>query len=67
MPKVILEYNLPEEQENYETAMNGGHNYSLLWDISMYARSLRKYEEREMLPREEVLEKLHELLEGFEE
>ncbi len=65
--KALLVYKLPEEQEEYETAMNGGKYSSILWDIQNYARSLRKYDERTSLPKEEVVDKLYELLEGYDE
>lgn len=33
MPTVTLKYNLPEEQEEFDTAMNARKNASLLWDV----------------------------------
>jgi hypothetical protein len=47
--------------------MQGGLNHNILWEVSMYLRSLRKYDEREMVPREEIIEKLQDLLSEFEE
>ncbi len=32
--KGILEFNLPEEQQEFETAVSAGRMKSLLWDIS---------------------------------
>lgn len=66
MPKVILEYNLPEESEEYELAMNGSKYHSILWELQNYARTLRKYDERKVLPKEEIVNKIYELLKDYE-
>jgi len=43
--KAILEFTLPEENEEFKTAQNGA-NYSIaLWDLDQYLRSKLKYEE----------------------
>jgi len=42
--KAILEFNLPEENEEFETASNGWKYKSLLWDFDNYLRSKLKYE-----------------------
>ena len=42
--KAILEFNLPEEQEEHRTALNGGKYYSVIWELGAYLRSLYKYE-----------------------
>lgn len=66
MPKVTLEFNLPEEVEEAKMAQNAGAYYSMLHDIANYARTLRKYEEREAIPVKEVHDKLIELIADFE-
>lgn len=66
MPKVTLEYNLPEDREEYEMAMNGSHNYSILFELQNYLRVLRKYDDRETVPKQEILDKLYELLTDFQ-
>jgi hypothetical protein len=43
MPKAILEYNLPEEQSEFEEANNAGKYYSVLWDLDQYLRNFVKY------------------------
>ena len=43
MPKATLEYNLPEEQDEFELAANAGKYYSVLWDIDQYMRNKVKY------------------------
>ena len=43
MPKVTIEYNLPDEQDAFEEANNAGKYYSVLWDIDQYLRNKTKY------------------------
>lgn len=62
MPKVILEFNLPEEQDEYEITRSAGKMYSSLWDIQNYMRELRKYDEREEIPKDEIIEKIYSLM-----
>ena len=43
--KAILEYYLPEENEDFQSAING-HNYkSAIWDFDQLLRSELKYKE----------------------
>jgi hypothetical protein len=67
MPIAKLEYNLPEENEEFKTAVNAGTLSCVCHNISRYVRELYKYEEREMLPKEEVEQKLRELLADYYE
>lgn len=66
MPKAILEFSLPEEAEEYKLALKAGEYQSILWEVSNYARSLRKYEERDSIPTQEIVDKLNELLADYE-
>jgi hypothetical protein len=43
MPKAIIEFNLPEEQEEFNNFNNTGKYYSALWDIDQYMRNKIKY------------------------
>jgi hypothetical protein len=43
--KAKLIFNLPEDQNEWENAINGNAMYSALWDISQELRTLWKYEE----------------------
>ena len=43
--KATLEFNLPEDQSDFDFAVQGGKMYSALWDISKELRTLWKYEE----------------------
>jgi hypothetical protein len=43
MPKVTLKFNLPEEQNEFDNAMNAGNMKSVLWNFAQQLRSWRKY------------------------
>ena len=56
MPKAVLEYNLPEESDEYQDAMDGTALRGAAQELSNYLRSIRKYSElndaeRELLER----------------
>ena len=42
--KAILEFNLPEDQEEYDLATKAGKLHSTLWDFSQWLRGKIKYE-----------------------
>lgn len=67
MPKHIIEFNLPEETNDLKLAMSAGVLSSACHDLSNYARTLYKYDERESLPKDEVIEKIRELLAPYYE
>lgn len=64
MPTVTLRYKLPDEQGDFDAAINGRRAISALWDIDQRLRSLLKHGEptneearlaeqiREMIPAE---------------
>ena len=41
--KAILEFNLPEEQSEFERATKGGDTYLVLWDLDMILRNMVKH------------------------
>lgn len=41
--KAILEFNLPEEQSEFELASNANKYYSILWELDQHLRSKIKY------------------------
>lgn len=45
MPKAVLEFILPEEKQEFETAIKAGEYYSVLWDFQEHL--LRKYKHKE--------------------
>ena len=41
--KAILEFNFPEDQDEFETINNASKYYSVLWDLDQYLRNKTKY------------------------
>ena len=41
--KAILEYNLPEDQDDFELATKGSKWYGVVWDIDQWLRAQYKY------------------------
>ena len=41
--KGTLEFNLPEEQSEFDLANNASKYYSVLWDLDQYLRNFVKY------------------------
>lgn len=63
--KATLEFNLPEEQHDFDLAIQGGKMYSALWHISQELRKLWKYEELnddEWKMVERIRDKFYEIL-----
>lgn len=42
----ILKYNLPEETEEFETAVNGSKYKSVIWELDQYLRSEIKHNDK---------------------
>lgn len=57
--KAILEFNLPEEKDDHNLALNGVNYYCAIEDVRNILRRYRKYEELTE-PQREFLEKLSE-------
>ena len=62
MPIGILKFKLPEEREEFEMTQKAWAFYGALLDLQDYIRKLRKYDERELVPKEELIDKLGEIL-----
>ena len=63
--KAKLTFNLPEDQAEFDFAMQGSKMYSALWDISQELRTLWKYEELnddEWKMVERIRDKFYEIL-----
>lgn len=43
MPIVTIKFNLPEEQTEFDTAINAANVKGVLWDFANQLRSWRKY------------------------
>jgi hypothetical protein len=67
MPKAILEFNLPEENEEFESAHKGILYKLVIWDLDMYLRDILKYnsdsyDEKVIIELQKTRDKIHELL-----
>lgn len=67
MPKAILEFNLPEEQEEFEQATNATGAIRVLWELDGFLRTLIKYapdeaNQVEIDTYEKIRQELHRLL-----
>ena len=65
--KAILEFNLPEDKEEYQMVNDASKMFNTLWDMKQWLRAKVKYAPDEMNPSaydtfEECREKLNELL-----
>lgn len=65
--KAILEYNLPEDQEDFQLAVNAAKWHSVCWDMDQYLRSNTKYapdsmSEERYIAYQECRDKLHLLM-----
>lgn len=63
--KAKLEFNLPDDQHDFDLAIQGSKMYSALWDISQELRKLWKYEELnddEWKMVERIRDKFYEIL-----
>jgi len=63
--KAKLTFQLPEDQAEFDFAVQGSKMYSALWDISQELRQLWKYEELkddEFKMVERIRDKFHEIL-----
>jgi len=43
--KATLEFNLPDDQHEFDLAVQSGNMYAALWDISQELRTMWKYKE----------------------
>ena len=65
--KAILEFNLPEDQTEYQMVNDASKMFSVIWDMKQWLRGQVKYAPDEMSQEaydafEECREKLNELL-----
>ena len=62
MPKATLSFNLPEEQDEFTLAKNGGKYYCILVDIVNIMRTHKKYDKK----LEDCWEDLEEVMKEFD-
>ena len=62
--KATLEFNLPEEQEEYDITMQAGKMHSVLWDFDQKLRGIVKWEKKgyNLNTVENLRDELHELM-----
>jgi hypothetical protein len=64
--KAILEFNLPEDQHEWDNAVKADAMYIALWDLSQELRSMWKYQqfktEEEYIIVETIRDKFYEIL-----
>lgn len=63
--KGTLEFNLPEEQEEFEIAQNGGQYASIINDLDNYLRTKTKYGEKNVKVYQEIRDYLTSLTDGL--
>lgn len=61
MSKVILEYNLPEEREELDTAYKGHIYKHTIEELDNWLRALSKYEDKEVVSIDDVRSKIREI------
>lgn len=68
MPKAILEYNLPEEQEDFDRARLGSYYSCVLDELRNHIRTKTKYgdlSEEQSAAYEDVRNRLYELMNDY--
>ena len=60
--KAILEFNLPEESQSFETANKAPKLYCALYGISQYLRKLRKYQNKTKIDIKELTDEFYSIL-----
>jgi hypothetical protein len=60
--KAILEFNLPDDKDDYTAAMYGKEFFLALYSMDSWLRDSIKYGD---MPYESVREKLFEIMEGY--
>ena len=60
--KATLEFNLPDDNQDFELATKASKMFSTLWELDSWLRGEVKYHEREEF--DEVRDKLRELMSG---
>ena len=58
--KAILEFELPEDKQDFELVNSASKMYCIIWEIDQYLRSEIKYNGKEEF--EPIREKLYELM-----
>jgi hypothetical protein len=62
MPKAILEFNLPEEKDEFDMTNNVMKYYSIILHVGQQLRSIIKYDENLTNEEHKVYEKIYRIL-----
>lgn len=62
--KVTMVFSMPEEQEDYESAIKGWAYRATLQELDDFLRKKFKYEDLESIKIEDVRHEIHELLDS---
>jgi hypothetical protein len=65
MSKGILEFTLPEEQPEFDLAVNAGKYHSALWEFSQRLRGLIKHSDVQGTTWDDVRTLFHEVLNDY--
>ena len=68
--KAILEFNLPDDQQEYDLANNGLNFWHVLWELDQELRANTKYAPDDMTDDDydayqKIRDKLHELMNDY--
>jgi hypothetical protein len=68
--KAILEFNLPDDQQDYDLANNGLNFWHVLWELDQELRANTKYAPDDMTDDDydayqKIRDKLHELMNNY--
>lgn len=66
MSKIIMEFNIPEEREEYEHAYLGIARSIIIDELDNWLRSLTKYQDIDTISVNEVRDKISELRSQYE-
>ena len=62
MSKITVEFNLPEEDSEFEACANARQMANILWEYDQFLRGEQKYGQRESIPVDELRDKLREMI-----
>tara|TARA_R110000823_G_scaffold87888_3_gene195836 strand:- start:49 stop:243 length:195 start_codon:yes stop_codon:yes gene_type:complete len=63
--KATLEFDLPDEKEEFEIAVKSRDYYSQLWDIDQHLRSLLKHGDPEAQSPRQLAERIRGMIEVY--
>lgn len=64
--KIIYEFDPYDDSLELNLTRNASKNYNMVNDVKEYIRSLYKHDDRDSIPKDELIEKLNEITEDFE-